>query len=69
MCRDDKKKDQERIRRLRIPEQFRDYRVAMTDMPGFENYDVIYDMPQRVIWVNTAARPGANLVWLEPLRR
>ena len=69
MYRDDKKKDQERIRRLRIPEQFRDYRVALTDMLGFENYDVIYDMPQRTIWVNTSARPDANLGWLEPLRR
>jgi hypothetical protein len=69
MYRDDEKKDQERIRRLRVPEKFRDYRVTMTDMPGFEDYDVIYDIPRQTIWLNTSARPGANLVWLEPLRR
>ena len=68
MNRDAQMRGYERIRRLRIPERFKDYRIALTEMKGFDDYDVIYDMPQRTIWVNVSAKPGANLAWVEPDR-
>ena len=68
MDRDAKMRGLERMKRLRIPERFRDYRVMLVELPGHAEYEVIYDMPQRTIWVNTAARPGANLAWMEPDR-
>lgn len=59
------KRGQERIRRLRIPERFRDYAIALIELPQHPDYDLIYDMPARTIWVNASARPGANIIRLE----
>ena len=55
----------ERMRTLRIPERMKDYKVMLAELPGYPQYDVIYDMPKRTIWINTAAEPDANMSWLE----
>lgn len=55
----------ERLQKLRIPERFRDYRVMLTDMPDHPEYDLVYDMPRKIIWINTAAREGANVIRVE----
>jgi hypothetical protein len=66
MDRDAKMRGLERMKRLKIPERFRDYRVMLVELPGHADYDVIYDMPKRTVWVNAAARPGANVAAIEP---
>lgn len=65
MDRDAQMRGYDRLRKLKIPERFRDYRVMLADMPQYPEYDLIYDMPRRIIWINTAARPGANIVRVE----
>lgn len=65
MTHDQRMRGIERIKRLRVPERFRDYRVALVEMPEHPMYDVIYDMPMRTIWVNAAAEPGANVSRIE----
>ncbi len=62
MNRDTQMRGYERVKRLRIPERFRDYGVILAELPEHPEYDVIYDIPLRVIWINTAAAPGANVV-------
>lgn len=58
----------ERLQRVRIPEKFRHYRVALVDLPKHPDYDLIYDMPAKTIWINTAARSDANIIAVEPER-
>lgn len=55
----------ERLQKLHIPEQFKDYRVMLADMPKHPEYDLVYDMPNKTIWVNAAAEPGANVIRVE----
>lgn len=65
MNRDDKLQAYERVRKLRIPERFQDYRVILSAMPEDPDCDIVYDMPTKTIWLNTAARPGANIIRVE----
>jgi hypothetical protein len=55
----------ERMKKLKIPERFKDYRVMLADMPNHPEYDLVYDMPLKTIWINTAAQPGANVIRME----
>lgn len=54
---------------LRIPERFRGYRVAVVNMPGRPECDVIYDMETRTIWINSAAGQNANVAYVEFQKR
>lgn len=65
MNRDAQMRGYERLRKLKIPERFRDYRVMLADMPEHPEYDLVYDMPNKIIWINTAAQPGANVIRVE----
>lgn len=65
MNRDAQMRGYERLQKLRIPERFKDYRVVLTDMLDHPEYDLVYDMPHKTIWVNTAAQPGANVIRVE----
>lgn len=68
MDRDAQMRGYDRLRKLKIPERFRDYRVMLAPMPEYPIYDVIYDMPMRTIWINTAAAPDANVSIIKPER-
>lgn len=50
---------------LHVPERFRGYRILLVSLAERPECDVIYDMQMRVIWVNTAAAPGANVACVE----
>lgn len=50
--------------RIHIPEKFRDFTVVVRDMPEISYYEALYDIPTRTILINSAAEPGANVVWL-----
>ena len=65
MNRDAQMKGNERLKRLKIPERFKNYRVMLAELPRHPEYDLIYDMPNRTIWINTSAQPGANIILLE----
>ena len=68
MNRDEQTRGQEKMRKLRIPERFKGYRVMLAPLPDHPAYDVIYDMPMKTIWVNTAAAPDANVSIVKPGR-
>lgn len=68
MNRNDQMRGYEKMCKLRIPERFKEYRVMLADLPDYPIYDVIYDMPMRTIWINTAAQPGANVSIVKPDR-
>lgn len=65
MNRDQQMQGYERLKTLKVPERFKDYRIMLADLPKHPDYDVIYDMPLKTIWINTAAAPGANMARLE----
>ena len=65
MNRDAQMKGYERMQRLKIPDRFKDYRVILVELPRHPEYDLVYDMPNRTIWINTAAQPGANVIRVE----
>lgn len=50
--------------RFHIPEKFREFTVFVRDMPELSYYEALYDIPTRTILINSAAEPGANVVWL-----
>lgn len=59
---------EQKARRLRLSEIFRDYRVELVPVPDYPHCDTIYDVPMRTIWINTAADPGANVSIFKPGR-
>lgn len=65
MNRDAQIRGYERMRKLKIPERFKYYRVMLAEMPDHPECDLVYDMPRRTIWINATAQPGANVVCVE----
>lgn len=51
------------------PRGFEDFDVYPVELPAHPDWDYIYDLENKIIWVNTAAGKGANVTKLEPKRR
>lgn len=56
----------ELLRKLRLSEIFKGFSVEMMPMPMDPMCDLIYDLPLRTIWINTAADPDANVSRINP---
>ena len=62
MNRDAQMKGYERMQRLKIPDRFKDYRVILVELPRHPEYDLVYDMPNRTIWITFAPGWAAVLI-------
>ena len=56
------------MKRFVKPKGFEDFEVIPVELSGTPDLLRIYDIERRVIWINTAAREGANIIALEPKR-
>ena len=65
MDKDERRRLEKKVRRVRFSERFKGYRVELVPMPHHPMYDMIYDMQLRTVWINTAAEPGANVCRLK----
>ena len=48
--------------RFYVPEVFADFDVLPEDDPEHPESDVRFDIPRKRIYINTAARPDANVI-------
>ena len=50
------------LRKLRLSELFKGFKVELVPMPMDPMCDMICDMPMRTIWINAAADPFCHLL-------
>lgn len=50
------------------PKGFEDFTVIKASNPRRPDLLRLYDIENKIIWINTAAAPDANIIALEPKR-
>lgn len=56
------------LKTFRKPRGFEDFTVAEAAIIDRPHVLCVYDLEHKIIWLNTAAAPDANVILLEPRR-